>query len=282
MDRYDTLVVMMTTEILRLGVPGGELHVERAGEGPPIILLHGGYLTSAAWDDQIDDLAAAHTVIRFDARSQGRSTSATTDFFPDDDLLAVLDALAIERATLIGNSMGGLTAFDFAVLHPSRVTALISAAGGISPMSFDDEPFALEQQARQEQAIAAWDGEAFVEAFLRLGVDGPHRAPEQTPAEVRERCRSMAMATIQAHATATGAMRTREARPRLHQIEAPALFLLGDLDMPLLHRLADEAVAVMPAARKLVLAGGGHALNMERPAEFNQAVLAFLDLVENR
>ena len=268
---------MMTSEVTELQVPGGRLHVERAGDGPPIVLLHGGYLTAEAWDDQIDALAAAHAVIRYDARSQGRASTATTDFYPDDDLLAVLDAFAVDRAVLIGNSMGGQTAFDFAVMHPERVAALVSAAGGISPMTFDDEPFVVEQEAEQAKALEAWDGERYVEAFLRYGVDGPHRQPEQVPARIRERCQQMAMATITAHATAAGEMRWREVRPRLGEITAPALFLLGDLDLRALHRLADDAIAVMPDARKVVLPGVGHAANMEKPAEFNQAVLAFLD-----
>ena len=250
--------------------------MERAGAGPALVLLHGGCLTAEAWDDQVDDFAAAHTVIRYDARSQGRSSTATADFRPEDDLLAVLDAFAVDRAVLVGNSMGGVTAFDFALAHPERVSALVSAGGGISPMSFDDEPFVLEQQALQAKAIEAWDADAYVEAFLRYGVDGPHRAAGQTPPGVRERCRAMAIATVRAHATATGAMLTGDARPQLYRISAPTLFLLGDLDLATLHRLADEGVAVMANARKAVVPGGGHALNMERPAEFNRAVLDFL------
>ncbi|MCW2603718.1 MAG: hypothetical protein JWN61_1853 [Pseudonocardiales bacterium] len=269
---------MTTSRTTRLTVPGGELRVEQYGAGPAIVLLHGGYLTAASWDGQIDDLSAAHNVVRYDARSQGGSSTATVDFHPDDDLLAVLDAFGIERAALVGNSMGGVTAFDFALAHPERVSALVSASGGISPMSFDNEPFVLEQQALQARAIECWDGEAFVEAFLRYGVDGPHRAPDETPPHVRDRCRAMAMQTIQAHATATGAMLTGNARRRLREIAAPTLFLVGDLDLRTLHDLADQGVATMPAARKVVLSGG-HALNMERPAEFNRAVLEFLDAV---
>src|SRR5690349_12453820 len=107
-----------------IAVADGELYYEDAGDGPAVVLLHGGLLDCRMWDDQFEVLAATHRVIRIDVRSHGRSSSAAGDFRHDDDLAAVLDTLGVERAALVGLSMGGRIAFDFAVSRPQRVWAL--------------------------------------------------------------------------------------------------------------------------------------------------------------
>ena len=108
----------LAIEALRVPVRGGELYTERAGAGPPVVLLHGGLLDASMWDNQMEALRAAHTTVRFDARSHGRSSTATNDYRPDDDLLAVLDAHELAATALVGLSLGAKTATDFALVHP--------------------------------------------------------------------------------------------------------------------------------------------------------------------
>lgn len=99
-------------------------------------------------DPQIRGLAAAHTVVRYDARSHGRSATAHHDHHPADDVVTVLDALGIDRAVLVGSSMGGATAVEAALEHPDRVSGLVLIGAGVMPMEFHD-PFTLAQKARE-------------------------------------------------------------------------------------------------------------------------------------
>ncbi|GAA1265811.1 hypothetical protein GCM10009609_31250 [Pseudonocardia aurantiaca] len=176
----------------------------------------------------------------------------------------------------MGNSYGGATALDFALMHPDRVRSLVLAGPGIHPMRFED-PFVRRYHQVQAEAVAAGDAEAYVEAFLRYGVDGPHRTPEQAPA-VREACRAMAMRTVRNHYASAGAMLTRDAADRLEEITAPTLFVMGELEASDVFRVVADAHDRMPRADRVDLPGAGHMTNMEQPEVFNQVLLDHLRL----
>ncbi|WP_219414541.1 alpha/beta fold hydrolase [Pseudonocardia nigra] len=195
---------------------------------------------------------------------------------PDDDLLAVLDALELPRAAVVGMSYGGGTSADFAVTHPDRLWAMVLTGPGLNPMRFDD-PFVREHHRIQGEAAAAGDGGAYLDALLRIAVDGPYRTPEQTPAAVRNACRAAAERTMAAHHAATGTVQFRDAAERLEEIEVPTLLVLGELELPDLYRVVADAHRRLRRAERVDVAGAGHMLNMERPEECNRAVLEFLD-----
>lgn len=260
---------------LRIPVPGGELHVEHAGSGPPVVLLHAGGVNAAMWDELAEPLAERFHVVRYDARSHGRSSTATADHRLDDDLAAVLDALELGSAALVGSSMGGATAVDFAVAHPARAAALVLIGAGVTPLRYED-PFVLDLYAEQAAAIEARDPDRWIEAMLRHGVDGPRRAPEDVDPAIRARCRAMLAENVARHATATGQPVWRDARPRLGEIAAPTLVLIGELDLADLHATADELAASVPGARLRRLPGVGHMASMEAPAEVLDLVGGFL------
>jgi pimeloyl-ACP methyl ester carboxylesterase len=258
-----------------IGLPDGQLYYEAVGDGPAVVLLHGGLLDSRMWDDQFELLAARHRVIRLDARSHGRSSTATADFRHDDDLAAVLDTLGVERVALVALSLGGRIAFDFAVSRPQRVWALCAAATGISGMTFTD-PYIIERNQEQARAAQEQDAAAFVEAFLRAWVDGPHRQPGDVPASVRVRCADMAANNVAQHATAQGRMLERDAVHRLGEVTAPTLLLLGDADSADIVAVTQRAAREIPGARQVDIPAAGHMLNLEQPDAFNAALLAFL------
>jgi 3-oxoadipate enol-lactonase len=266
---------MLLTENLRVPVPAGELYVERAGEGPAVVLLHAGALDASMWDSQIAALVEGHTVVRFDARGHGRSSTPTADWHPDDDLLAVLDAMELERATLVGNSFGAATAVDFALTRPERVRSLVLVGPGINPMRFED-PFVLRLHQAQADAIAALDADAYIEAFLRFGVDGPQRTPEQAPAAVREACREMALRTVHNHRASVGRMLGRDAADRLEEVTAPVLLVAGELEMPDVLRVVADAHRRMPRAERTDVPAVGHMVSMEQPDVFDRVLLAHL------
>ena len=143
-------------------VPGGRLFVVDEGDGPPVVLLHAGIVDLRSWDGLVPHLVAAgYRAVRYDARAWGRSTTEDVAYSNRADLVAVLDALGIGRAALVGNSRGGQIAFDTAVEFPDRVVAVVgvgrrprrlrgpSDAGGDRPLRGDGAPRGGRAQGRR-------------------------------------------------------------------------------------------------------------------------------------
>ncbi len=257
----------------KVKVPGGELYYEAQGARRTVVLLHGGLLDCRMWDDQFDVLAERFHVVRYDARGHGRSSRIAGDFSRYKDLHALLTALGIRKATLVGLSAGGRAAIDFAIVHPDMVDALVVVSPGISGWAFND-PVLQEHQAELGKAAAAGDWDAATEWFLRSWTDGPKRKPTDVDPGVRERVRAMARANIGTNGP--GRVEEVNAVPRLGELRVPTLAVLGDLDMADIHDIVDLIAAKVPGARRIVIPGVAHMVNMEKPAEFNRLLLDFL------
>lgn len=109
----------------QVNVGGASLFYETAGAGSPIVLLHGLDRDHRLWDEQVAPLAHAHTVVRYDLRGFGRSTAGSHSGTHAADLKALLDHLELVPVSLVGISLGGGVAIDFAMAYPSAVRALI-------------------------------------------------------------------------------------------------------------------------------------------------------------
>lgn len=165
----------------------GRLVHRDTGEGPLLVLLHGGFLDHGMWDDQVPELARHHRVIVPDARGHGGSANATRPFRHTDDLAALLRHLDAGPAVLAGVSMGAATAVDTALEHPDLVRALVVSGAGTSEPEFDD-PWTLGVLAAQARALGAGDIEGWIDAFM-LPAAGPHRALGDVDRTVVERVR---------------------------------------------------------------------------------------------
>ena len=255
----------------RLILDDGELTYHRRGEGPPVVLLHGGGLGGVTWDRQFPLLARDHAVVRYDARGHGESSPVTGPFAHHEDLLDLLDGLDLDRPTLVGLSLGARTAIDFALAHPDRVADLVLVGPGVSGMKIED-PFIVDQIARLRASTAV---DEVVECLLRMWVDGPHRSPGEVDPAVRELCRGLT-----AHAVSRGAFTTLSdelhAVDRLHELRARTLVVVGDLDSSDIHAVADLVCESAPDSEKVVVEGAGHLVNLDRPDEFDRALLRFL------
>ncbi|GGU51968.1 hydrolase [Streptomyces albospinus] len=265
-------------------IDDGELFYETAGSGPAVVLLHGGMLDQHMWDEQFAWLVnSGLRAIRYDSRGHGLSSSVTGDWANHDDLAALLDALDVPSAVLVGLSHGSRVALDTALAHPDRVTALALAAPGISGRAFTD-PFVLEHIQEQVAAIGAPDGaERYVEHFLRMWVDGPHRAPSAVHPGFRERMRASATANVEVHADGVGAGMPVEvgAFDRLGEIRVPTIVLDGDLDSSDISANAHAIALAVPAARRIRIPAAGHMVNLENTPCFDQELHAFLSSLDH-
>ena len=252
------------------------LYYEELGSGSPLVMIHGGLLDRRMWDEQFPVFAERHRVIRYDARGHGRSKAPAGTYSHHEDLKRLLDALKVEKAAIMGLSMGGYIAIDFALAYPERVNALVLAAPGLTGYMFDSEVLKKNNEALNKAAQEN-DLGSLVEFFQRSWTDGPSRAPDEVDAEIREKVRQMATETLQNWNKESREKRLEPAAiGRLAEIRAPTLAVVGDLDMPDILEIVGLIERDVEGARKVIIKGVAHMVNMERPVEFNRVVLDFL------
>jgi pimeloyl-ACP methyl ester carboxylesterase len=251
------------------------LHYEEAGSGPPVVLLHGGALDLRMWDDQMEAFAARHRTIRLDARGHGKSETPTTPFRQCDDVVELLDHLGIARAALVGLSMGAGTATDTTLEYPDRVSHLVVCGAGTNEPVFTD-PWMLDVQRQMASAQQRMDAPEWIRLFLTMGALGPHR--DDMDKSVLDRCREMIIDTVRNHVRpdAVAPTHVQGSWARLGEIGIPALGIVGSLDADDHLAMVQRFVDGVPQSRKYEIGGAAHMPNMERPAEFNSVVLAFL------
>jgi pimeloyl-ACP methyl ester carboxylesterase len=251
------------------------LYYEIAGEGRPLVLIHGGLVHSGLWDDQFEVFASQYRTLRYDVRGFGKSISPTAYYSNHGDLRDLLDYLDMEQACVLGLSMGGAIAIDFTLTYPNHAAALIPVAAGLGGYQVKDHsPLRDELHA----AYDSGDKPRAVELALRLWTDGPKRTPDQVDPNVRERLRTMTTYTFDLPDTANWQQPLKPpAIDRLGEIHVPTLFIVGDQDVPDILDISHLIVNTVPGAQRAVIPGTAHHLNMEQPAEFNRIVLDFLN-----
>lgn len=261
----------MTT--VRVG-PAPRIALSVAGDGPLAVFLHGIGGHRRHWDDQLRTFGARFTAVAWDARGYGDSDDyagplAFADF--SADLARVLDFFGAERAHLVGLSLGGRIARDFALRHPTRVAALVLAntTAGFDTLTPDEV-------------------EAFIRARrgpLEAGRTSAELAPElarslMSPRAVEDaRARFVAgMAALRkdSYLEALEASTREDRGARIESIAAPVLVVTSDEDRLYPPALAEEMARRIPGARLAVIRGAGHLSNLEQPAAFDAAVLPFL------
>ena len=257
-------------------VNGAELYYEVAGEGEPLVLVHAGIADGRMWDGQIDAFAQRYRVIRPDLRGFGRSSVVEGPYANHADLRALLDALDIDQATLIGCSMGGAAVIDFALENPGRAEAIVLVGSAVGGFEFDEGP--PEGWDELVAADEAGDLERVSELEVRMWVDGPRRGPDVVDPAVRDLVREMNLIALRKEAAQLGEEREPDlpAASRLSRIRAPTLVIVGDEDRARALAAADLLERELPDAHKRVMSGTAHLPNMERPGEFNRLVLDFL------
>jgi pimeloyl-ACP methyl ester carboxylesterase len=262
-------------------VPGGSLFATSDGAGPPIVLIHAAIVDSRAWDAMVPGLVAAgFRVIRYDYRGFGRTTTEDVEYSNRADLIAVLDSFGIGRAALVGNSRGGMIAFDTAVEFPERVVAAVGL--GASLGGFDGgatpEELALFDKADALMAAAEPDVNAIVDMSLSLWVDGPGQPSDRLDPAIREAVRSMCRPLYE-----PGRVRGRSVRleptanDRLRDLRCPVLAVAGELDVSDMAQTARYMQASAPNARAVVWPHVAHMIGMEAPERLNSLIVEFLE-----
>ena len=256
-----------------LAVNGTRLHCERAGSGQPLVMIHGDALDARLWDDQFAFFSRDYQTLRYDVRGFGRSDPPGVEAYADvEDLMALLDYYEIESAHLLGLSMGGRIAIDFALAYPESVRSLVLLDSGLGGYRWSAEVrqyfgalFAAARARGVEAARALW-----------LKAPGHETIAEHPPAAVLFRRMVADYSGWFWLNEDPGIELAPPACARLEEIAAPTLVLVGERDNADCREIADELARRIPGADKKVLPGIGHMSNLEAPRKVNELVREFL------
>lgn len=267
---------MTSTQNGFVEINGAQFYYETAGEGHPFVMLHAGIADNRMWDDQFAFFAHHYRVIRFDQRGYGQTEPVDGEFQRHEDLYQLLKHLGVERAYLMGCSMGGGVSMNFALTHPEMAAALIMVCSGPPGFQFETAP-----PKQWDELVAAFDNnelEKVSELEVQIWVDGKARTPEQVDPAVRKKVFDMNLIALQYEKRGLGKEVPLQpsAAERLGELKLPTLVIVGDLDTDYIQAAANHMAEKIIAARKVVISPAAHLPNLEHPALFNEHVLDFL------
>lgn len=253
-----------------LDVEGSKIYYEDCGSGPEaVVLIHDGIAHSAVWDGVWPAFCKQFHTVRYDRRGYGRSPAATSWYYETDDLLALLRHLKISHAFIVGSSHGGELTIDFTLAHPKLVDGIVLVGAVVSGYGFSDQ-FLNRGMANREPMskndvagmIANWANDRYL-----LAADHP---------AAKKQLQEILTANPQDLNHPDFPRPTPDALPRLGEIRVPTLVLVGDADIPDVHAHAGVIEAGIPNARRVIVEDSGHLMYLEKPDEFSQLVITFI------
>lgn len=261
MPRVQVGAIQLSYEWMR----GGPVDAAAA----PLVLVHGLASAATAWQPVAGRLSASRSVLVYDLRGHGDSSNGplpdhTTTADLAADLALLLEHLGIERCHLLGHSLGGIIALEFALAHPAVAASLILVSTTPEAMSPPDSrqgaqplsaPFEQPDGLQAADAASLPQHSGGPDLVQRLDLPGPREA-------------------------AGALVRRPDLLPRLDQIVAPALILAGEFDPPLVQRGAELLHGWIANSRLVRIAGAGHHAYREQPRPFVNLVLTFIQEVE--
>ena len=262
-------------------VNGTTLAYDDAGDGDPVVLVHGSWNQRQAWMFFVPELSSSFRVISYDRRGHGESTAEPTDGTIHDDiadLAGLIDKLGIGPAHVVGNSYGAIVSLSVTAAHPDIVRKVVAHEPPLMPLLEADpatKPIADEQgrllgevRARLEAGDHAGAAEYFVENVAL----GPG-AWAQLPQPARD--------TFVANAlTYLGELRDPDALhadlDALARTTVPVLLSQGDRSPAMFGPILDRVAAALPGAKRVTIAGAGHIPHMTHPGDYGPIVRSFL------
>lgn len=270
---------MMQSQSGFASIGDARLYYEVAGEGQAFAMIHAGIADSRQWNNEFTHFAKDYRVLRYDLRGYGRSEPANGEFSHMGDLTALLDHLQIrEPLVMMGCSMGGGLAMDFALAYPSKVKALIMVDAGPTGLKLDVPT--PPKFAEVEKAYNAGQLDLVAELETQIWFDGMGRTPEQVNQAMRQLTYEMNRQGLSHDAKQLGKRLPDTQIPAvegLNKLHMPVLVIVGAHDTTYMQAAATYMVENISSARKVIIEDAAHLPNMDQPDEFRRVVITFLD-----
>lgn len=260
---------------------------DSGGDGAPILFLHEYAGDHRSWEGQLKALSGKHRCLAAAARGYPPSDcpdvpEAYTQEAMNSDALAVLNAAQVERAHIVGLSMGAFTALQLAQLHPQRVLSITAAAGGsgsaderLARKDFVTEALGLAAMMEKAQAIPA---EAMCKGPTRIHLRSKNAQAWELSVN-RLASHPWKPAANMLRGVQVGRPSLRDQEDSLRDVSVPVQLMVGDEDTSCLN-VNVWLKQIMKCARLVVFPASGHALNLKEPDMFNSCLLQFLSLVD--
>lgn len=262
----------MTNQKIEVEIHGTRVSFEGRGTGYPTVLIHGFASDSSTWDGVWDSLCEARHCVRYDLRGFGRSAAKGDGPYDHAaDLRIILDRLGIERCDLVGTSMGGAVALNFALDEPDMVRRLVLA--GPTLVGWEWSSAWNDAWSAIVSAAVSGDMQAARELWFNHELFKATRANQAA----RTALRSATERYEGQHWS--GDNRSIVKAPdveRLHLLDAPTLLLTGDRDLEELRLVSDVIEAACPDLERVDIPDCGHLIHLERSALFSRTVTSFL------
>jgi len=247
------------------------IYFETKGKGPAVILVHGGQMDRRMWDFQFDLLAKDYYAIRYDLRGFGKSDVPSRPYSYADDQKSLMTHLGVQKAAIVGLSLGAATATDFAIVYPESVQALVLVCPGLGGFRFEDKANDLREigDAAREENYGK---------VAELWLQNPYMSVAMERPELRERLRALSRDNARCWLNNPLLLRrlTPPAAERLREIRAPTLVIDGGRDVSDIHKIVSKLSTEIPGAQQQVLKDCGHIAPMENPEAFNKLLLELL------
>jgi 3-oxoadipate enol-lactonase len=256
-------------------IDGVKLYWEESGTGEPLLLVQGLGFSSAMWYRIIPALEQRFRVIRYDARGIGRSDVPPGPYTIDlaaSDAVAILDAAGVERAHVLGVSLGGIVVQEIALTYPQRVASLMLGCthpGGDGTTWPDDD---VMNMIRSRTTASPEDAARASIPFAYA----PTTPPDVIEEDIRRRLELPTTAEGYTNQL-SGGLGYPGTRERLPKLSMPVLVFTGDLDRMVPPANSDLLAREIPSAKLVVIPGAGHVVFTDAPDAVTDVVISFVD-----
>ncbi len=248
---------------------GATVRVEEAGAGPVVFLLHAGVADRHMWDRQWEWLQKGFRVVRWDWRGFGETPHVPGPFSYSADVIAIMDALDIPRATLMGCSFGGATALKVAAEHPDRVERLVLSGPGVPGYAGKNPPEVEALFEEADSAERAGDGAKLLAVMEQAWLVGPAREASDVDPQYLESARELLRRADRPDNGAESSDVGFSALDALPTLDIPVLVIVGLEDVPDILDAVQFLGRTLPQVQVEEIEGAAHLPNMEKPRQFD-------------
>ncbi len=251
-----------------------QIYFESVGEGQAVVFTHAGVADSRMWDPQFEEVPPGFQFVRLDLRGFGNTKIPNEQYTDCEDTLAVMDHLDIERAVIVGCSVGAEVALDLATFAPYRLSGM-TLIGGDAPGFDPSSDYRAPQWPEAVRALEAGDYKRAAELEAEIWLIGGGRDRSDVDASLFDMFVDMDR----------GALKTEDRRDRrrrapqleaLPHIDMPALIVVGEHDIPQLIEASEHLEEMIEHSSRVVIEDAAHLPSLEQPEAFNEAFFAFL------